>query len=395
MLFPQIILLFRKSTSSFFCICSAKGSHTPVFLLMTPPSTMPNSNPNPYPHALQSLNSFNISASAADYIQLSSLKDIENLCASLYLKQKPFYILGGGSNTLFVRDFPGRILHVTLSGIEVTQETCRKAFVKAAAGVSWNQLVLFCIENGYGGIENLSLIPGTVGGATVQNVGAYGVELNDVLHSVEAIELSTGKSIIFNPSACGFGYRSSFFKTIWQNRYLITSITLALHKEDKFSIEYGGIREMLAKMGITKLSFKAVSDAVIAIRKQKLPDPAVLGNAGSFFQNPFISTDFYRQLKQQHPNLIAFKTEDKEKRKVSAGWLIEAAGFKGVRMGRAGVSKSHALVLVNYGGASGEEVLNLATQIKQKVKHQFDVSLTMEVTIVNIEEGGNLSSKFK
>ena len=333
------------------------------------------------PHPLQSLNSFNVPAFAADYVQLNCMEDVENFCAAVDLRRRPFYILGGGSNTLFVRDFPGYILHVRLSGIEVLEETDDKALVRAAAGVAWHDLVLFCADNKYGGIENLSLIPGTVGGAVVQNVGAYGVELKDVLDNVEAIELSSGKRTTFNSSACGFGYRTSFFKTT--NRYLITGVSLVLHKEDRFSIEYRGVREMLASIKVKQLSFKAISEAIIAIRKQKLPDPAVLPNAGSFFQNPFISTEHYRWLKQQHSSLVAFQTEDPEKMKVSAGWLIEAAGFKGVRMAEAGVYKLHALVLVNHGTATGEDVLNLANQIQQKVKEQFGVTLIPEVNIVN------------
>ena len=358
-------------------------------------------SPSSYP--LQSLNTFNVSASAASYIRLNSLKYVKDLCTAVDLNKGPFYILGGGSNTLFVGDFPGLILHVQLLGIEVIEETSSRVLIRAGAGVSWHQLVLFCVEKGYGGIENLSLIPGTVGGACVQNIGAYGVELQDVLDSVQAVELSTGKETTFKPSACGFAYRSSFFKSIWQNRYLITSITLALHKEQRFSLEYAGIRQMLERMQVKQLSFRAVSDAVIAIRQQKLPDPAVLGNAGSFFQNPFISRAHYQRLKQRFPSLVAFEVPDKEvdgneakdnyldnesgdrKRKevkISAGWLIEAAGFKGLRKSDAAVYALHALILVNYGGASGEDVLMLAREIKEKVKNQFDISLTPEVTIV-------------
>ncbi|WP_243018146.1 MULTISPECIES: UDP-N-acetylmuramate dehydrogenase [Candidatus Cardinium] len=333
-------------------------------------------------YPLESLNSFKIPACAARYIQLTSLKDISDFCSAVNVKQTQFYILGGGSNTLFVTPLTGYILHVQLFGIKVIEENRSKVLIKAAAGVRWHQLVLFCIEQGYGGIENLSLIPGTVGGAPIQNIGAYGIEFKDIVDSIEAIELSTGKSIIFKASACGFGYRTSFFKTKWANQYLITSITLALHKEKIFSIENEVIQKMLEKMGVRQLSFKAISDAVIAIRKQKLPDPAILGNAGSFFQNPFISIKHYQSLKQQYPSLIAYKMQDQEAIKVSAAWLIEAAGCKGLRNGNAGVYPLHALILVNYGGATGQDIINLANQVKQKVKNQFNITLMPEVNIV-------------
>jgi len=335
---------------------------------------------NNYP--LQSLNSFKVAAYAAHYIRINSLKDIEDFYTAVDIRKRPLYILGGGSNTLFVRNFPGYILHVQLSGIEIIEETHHKVLIKAAAGVPWHALVLFCINKGYGGIENLSLIPGTVGGAPIQNIGAYGIELKDVLDTIEAIALSTGQKIIFKSSACGFGYRTSFFKTKWQNHYLITHITLSLHKKNVFSIEYETIQAMLEKMQIKQLSFKAISDAIIAIRKEKLPDPTILGNAGSFFQNPLVYIAHYQWLKEQYPSIISFKTEDKEQVKISAAWLIETAGFKGLRKGNAGVYGSQALILVNYGGATGKDIIRLASQIKKKVKIQFSITLIPEVNII-------------
>lgn len=335
-------------------------------------------------YPLQLLNSFKILSYAAHYIRLDSLEDVDDFCSTVNVQQTPIYILGGGSNTLFIGNFPGYILHVQFSGIEVMEETPQKVVIKAAAGVPWHELVLFCIRKGYGGIENLSLIPGSVGAAPVQNIGAYGVELKDVLDTVEAIELSSRQKITFKSSECGFGYRTSFFKTKWRNRYLITSITLALHKEEKFSTEYEALQRMLTKMEIKHMSFKLISDAIIAIRTEKLPDCAVLGNAGSFFQNPAVSVKHYRWLKQKYPSLISWETKycDEKLMKISAAWLIETAGFKGLRKGNVGVYNSHALVLVNYGGASGEDIINLATEIKQKVKNLFDISLIPEVNIV-------------
>ncbi len=333
-------------------------------------------------YPLASLHSFKVPAFSAEYIRLNSLKDIKDFCVAVDVRQKDLYILGGGSNTLFAKDFPGYILHVQLSGIEVIEESSHKVLIKAAGGVLWHELVLFCIGKGYGGIENLSLIPGTVGAAPIQNIGAYGIELKDVLDSIEAIELSTGQKIVFKAEACGFGYRTSFFKSKWKHQYLITSITLALHKERKFSIEYEAIQKMLEKMEVKGISFKAISDAIIAIRRQKLPDPAILGNAGSFFQNPLVSIEHYQSLKEAYPSLTSFRVQNKEKIKISAAWLIEAAGFKGMRKGNTGVYPLHALILVNYGGATGKEIINLATQIKQKVKEQFNITLIPEVNIV-------------
>lgn len=334
-------------------------------------------------YPLKPLNSFGIPAFAARYIQLHTLKDIEELCATIDLTKRSFYILGGGTNTLFVEDFPGYILHPQLLGIEVIKETPHTVLVKAAAGVHWHQLVLFCITRGYGGIENLSLIPGTVGGAIIQNIGAYGVEIKDVIHTIEAIELSTGKKRIFSSSEDKFSYRTSIFKTKLRNQYLITSTVLTLHKTAKFHIEYEAIQETLKKMNITQLSFKAISDAVIAIRQQKLPDPTILGNAGSFFQNPFITIAQYQLMKKKYPSLVGFTSTNESLIKISAAWLIEAAGFKGLRQGNVGVYDLHALVLIHYGGATGRDVIDLANQIQQKVAHQFNINLVPEVNIVS------------
>ncbi|ROT47306.1 UDP-N-acetylmuramate dehydrogenase [Candidatus Cardinium hertigii] len=333
-------------------------------------------------YSLQSINSFNVPALAAHYIPCTSLKDIEDFCATVYSTKKHFYILGEGTNTLFVGDFPGYILHIQLPGIEIIQETSHKVLIKAAAGVNWHKLVLFCVNRGYGGIENLSLISGTVGGAPVQNIGAYGVELKDVIHSIETIALATGKKIIFKPSECAFGYRTSIFKTKLRNQYIITGIVLALDKTAKFRLEYIDIQKKIEKMQLKQLSFKSISDAIIAIRQQKLPNPIMLGNAGSFFQNPLIPIEQYQLLKSQYPELVFFTTCNKKFIKISAAWLIETAGFKGFRQGNVGIYDLHALILVHYGGATGRDVINLANHIKQKVKNQFNITLIPEVNIV-------------
>ncbi|WP_339043788.1 UDP-N-acetylmuramate dehydrogenase [Cardinium endosymbiont of Tipula unca] len=333
-------------------------------------------------YSLQQLNSFGIPTFTSYYIPLNTLTEIEHICNILDLSKTHFYILGGGTNTLFTGDFPGYVIQVKLTGIEVVNETPHSVLVKAAAGINWHELVLFCVNKGYGGIENLSLIPGSVGAAPLQNIGAYGVELKDTIHTIEAIELSTGKTRIFSLSECEFGYRTSAFKTKFHNQYLITNIVLKLHKEARFVLTYGGILETLETMGVHKPSFKSISDAIMMIRKRKLPHPMHLGNAGSFFKNPLIPITQYQLLQKKYPGLISFTADNEHFIKISAAWLIEAAGFKGFRKGNVGVYESHALILVNYGGATGKEVLNLANLIKQKVANQFDITLTPEVNIM-------------
>lgn len=333
-------------------------------------------------YSLQQLNSFGVPAFADYYIPLNTFTEIDHLCNALDLSKTCFYMLGGGTNTLFTGDFPGYIIQVKLTGIEVVNETSHSVLVKAAAGINWHELVLFCVNKGYGGIENLSLIPGTVGAAPLQNIGAYGVELKDTVYTIEAVELSTGKKRIFSLSECEFGYRTSAFKAKFYNQYLITNIVLRLHKEARFFLSYGSILETLEKMGVHKPSLKSISDAIIMIRKSKLPHPSTLGNAGSFFKNPLIPIEQYQILKEQYPNLISFSTDNKSLIKISAAWLIEAAGFKGFRKGNAGVHGSHALIVVNYGGATGKEILNLAKLIKQKVANQFNITLVPEVNIM-------------
>ncbi|AWN81797.1 UDP-N-acetylmuramate dehydrogenase [Candidatus Cardinium hertigii] len=333
-------------------------------------------------YSLKLLNTFQIPSVAMHYVPCYTVQEIETFCTTIKIAKTGLHILGGGSNTLFVGDYPGYVLHVRLTGIEVIKETSHTILVKAAAGVSWHELVLYCVTRNYGGIENLSFIPGTVGGAIVQNIGAYGVELKEVIDRVEAIELATGKKRIFQSSACAFGYRTSIFNTIARHAYVITAAVLALHKEAKFRITYGAIQDSLAQRGIQQLSFQAISDTIIAIRKQKLPDPAVLGNAGSFFKNPVLPIAHYQSLKRKYPELVAYDTQQEGCIKISAASLITLAGFKGIRKRQVGVYPLHALILVNYGGATGKEIVKLATQIKQKVEKLFHVRLLPEVQIV-------------
>lgn len=335
-----------------------------------------------YNYPLQGLNSFRLPACAKQYVCFQTVKDIEDFCAAGRLSKMDFYILGGGSNTLFVQDAPACILQASLQGIEVIQESMHCILVQAGAGVAWDKLVSFCVARGYAGIENLSWIPGTVGAAPIQNIGAYGVELKDVLYQVEAIELCSGRRRIFSAKECVFEYRNSIFKTDLRNKYFLTSVVLSLQKFPKFCIEYEGIMEKLDAMQVQKPSLQAVRDAVVALRQQKLPDPAVLGNAGSFFKNPLIPKERYTELKRKYPNLVAFPTEKDSMTKLSAAWIITQAGFKGFREGKVGVSPTHALVLVQYGGATGKEVWSLALRIQEKVKAEWHIDLQPEVTIV-------------
>ncbi len=335
-----------------------------------------------YNHPLQDLNSFRLPACAKQYVCFQTVKDIEDFCAAGRLSKMDFYILGGGSNTLFVQDTPSCILQAALQGIEVIKESMHCILIQAGAGVAWDKLVSFCVARGYAGIENLSGIPGTVGAAPIQNIGAYGVELKDVLYQVEAIELCSGRSRVFSAKECAFEYRNSIFKTDLHNKYFLTSVVLTLQKKPKFRIEYEGIMEKLDAMQVQKPFLQAVRDAVVAVRQQKLPDPAVLGNAGSFFKNPLINKEKYNKLKRKHPNLVAFPTEKESMTKLSAAWLIAETGFKGFRAGKVGVSPTHALVLVQYGGATGQEVWSLALHIQEKVKAKWNIDLEPEITIV-------------
>jgi len=332
-------------------------------------------------HSLTSLHGFKVPALARYYVQLHNTKDVTDFCTAINTKNNDLFILGGGSNTLFFEDFHGYVLHMQLPGIEVMQETNHQVWIKAGAGVMWHTLVEFCIDKGYGGIENLSFIPGTVGAAPIQNIGAYGVALQDVLECVETIELCSGKKRNFNRTACDFGYRTSIFKTKLRNQYVITAIVLVLHKEQRFSIAYKGIQEKLEDMQVHKPCLKTISEAIIALRKEKLPPP-YLGNLGSFFENPIIPIHLYRELKERYPWIVGFPTQNQNMIKISAAWLIETAGFKGFRDNHVGVYDLHALVLVHYGGGTGRELLNLADRIRDKVADLFNILLTTEVNII-------------
>ena len=294
-----------------------------------------------------------------------------------YLREKPFYILGGGSNTLFTKDFDGFIVHPAFTGIEVMEQTEDAVVLKVAAGEPWDNLIHYCIKRQYYGIENLTAIPGLVGSAPVQNIGAYGVEVKDTVLKVEGYVISTGKPFTLSNAECKFAYRNSIFKQELKHDCIITYVWFQLSRIKHFTLSYQGLAKALEERELP-LSLHNVSDCVRKIRDAKLPDPAIVGNGGSFFKNPVIPDEQYRELLVKFPDLVAYDAPDGQK-KLSAGQLIEKAGWKGKQVGNAGTWKNQALVLVNYGGATPEEVLNVAETIIKDVNNLFGITLEMEI----------------
>ncbi|GAB3251351.1 UDP-N-acetylmuramate dehydrogenase [Larkinella harenae] len=333
--------------------------------------------------SLKPYNTFGLDARARYWVEIATAEQLKTLFQLSEYVSIPKLILGGGSNLLFTRDFEGLVIRMAIQGITVVREDDAHVYIKFGAGVNWHSLVMFCVDNGYAGVENLSLIPGTAGAAPMQNIGAYGVEIEQVFDHLEAVDIQTGETRIFNHADCRFGYRESVFKHELKGHYIISSITLRLNKQPVFHVEYGAIRETLASMGISEadLTIKAVSDAVVRIRQSKLPNPAEIGNAGSFFKNPEISKGQFEELKALYPGLPGYPTGDLTV-KVPAGWLIEQCGWKGRQIGQAGVHAKQALVLVNYGGATGTELLDIAHQVQQSVAEKFGIPLNPEVNIV-------------
>lgn len=332
-------------------------------------------------YPLRPLNTFHIEATARYFASASAVDDAREILSSERFKSLPRLILGGGSNILFTRDFNGIVIKNELKGIGLVHEDADHYYVKAGAGENWHLFVMHCIDHGYAGVENLSLIPGNVGAGPMQNIGAYGVELKDVFHELEALNIQTLDVETFSNAECRFGYRESIFKREAKDRYIITSVTFRLNKKPVFNTSYGAIEKELEAMNVQELSIRAISQAVINIRSSKLPDPAKIGNAGSFFKNPVVSVEKYESLRQQFPNIVAYPSSPAEV-KLAAGWLIEQCGWKGQTYGDAGVHKLQALVLVNYGNAEGREIYNLSQRILDSVFEKFGVELEREVNIV-------------
>lgn len=330
--------------------------------------------------SLKPYNTFGIDVIAKNFISVNSIDQLTEVISN----HNDFFILSGGSNILLTKNIEKPVVHINLKGIEITEnkESTNSILVKVQAGENWHELVLWCIKNDFGGIENLSLIPGNVGTSPMQNIGAYGVEIKDVFHELEALELASRKIKTFDNKACNFGYRESVFKNTKKGKFIITSVTLKLTKNNhNLNTSYGAIQEELQKNNINKPSIKDISDAVITIRKSKLPDPKEIGNSGSFFKNPVIPTTKFNNLKQDFPNIPNYIISN-DLIKVPAGWLVEQCDFKGKRFGDAGVHKNQALVLVNYDNATGQEIYLLAQKILKSVHTKFGIDLEIEVNIV-------------
>ncbi len=330
--------------------------------------------------SLKELNSFGIDVKASNYLYVQTIDTLKEVLAQDRFKD-PF-ILSGGSNLLLMNDLDRLVIHMGLKGIEVLDETNDEVFVKAMAGEVWHEFVLWCIEHHYGGLENLSLIPGYVGSAPIQNIGAYGVEQGACFHSCEVLDRETNELVTLSKKDCEFGYRDSIFKSKHKNRYIITSVIYKLQKNNhKLHIDYGAIQSVLKEKGIKNPSIKDVSEAVIQIRSEKLPNPKELGNSGSFFKNPIIDKDLLDTLQKTYPEIPHY-TQENNQVKLAAGWLIEKAGFKGQRKGNVGSHHKQALVLVNHGNATGKEVYEFAMEIIKKVQEQFGITLEPEVRII-------------
>lgn len=330
--------------------------------------------------SLRPYNSFGIDATAKYFAAFDSIDKLQALLQDKMYKQAGRnLILGGGSNLLFTKDFDGIVLKNELKGISLVKEDTAYYYVKAGAGENWHQFVMYCVAHNYAGIENLSLIPGNAGASPMQNIGAYGVEIKDCFYSLEALHKKEHTRVTFTNADCQFGYRDSVFKQQYKDTFIIVSVTFRLHKTPVFHTHYGAIEKELEAMGVKELSIQEISRAVIRIRQSKLPDPAVLGNAGSFFKNPVISAEQHASLKAEFPQMISFPFG--EKYKVAAAWLIEQCGWKGFRRGDTGCHKNQALVLVNYGKATGSEIFELSREIIESVNATFHIQLEREVNI--------------
>jgi UDP-N-acetylmuramate dehydrogenase len=332
--------------------------------------------------SLKEYNTFHLQAAASYFVEVTTTGELIELLSDPRWKNTPKLILGGGSNVLFTGDFDGLVIRVAIQGKEIIQEDDQSILLKVGAGETWHKFVLYCVEAGYAGVENLSLIPGTVGAAPLQNIGAYGVEIKEVFDELESVEIVTGTIRRFTRDECQFGYRESVFKNELKNKYIITSVTFRLSKIPQIKVSYGDIQKTLEANGVEQITIQEVSKAVIQIRKSKLPDPAELGNAGSFFKNPEIPTTQYHLLKEKHTNIPGYPTSSPDTTKVPAGWLIEQAGWKGYREDQAGVHEKQALVLVNYGEATGYQIMELAKKIQDSVWENFSIRLSTEVNYI-------------
>ena len=330
--------------------------------------------------SLKPFHTFHIHAAAKKFATFSNVDELDELLRSSSA-EKSLLILGGGSNILFTKNYDGIVLKNEIKGIEVVKEDADHVYLRVGAGENWHQLVLHSINKGLGGLENLSLIPGNVGASPMQNIGAYGVEIKEVFESLTAFHLNDKKIVQFSVNDCQFGYRESVFKKRYKDQFVILNVIYRLNKFPKFNTSYGAIEEELQKMKVTDLSIEAISQAVINIRSSKLPDPDQIGNAGSFFKNPELPSDEFAAIKQSHPNIPSYPVTPGVV-KIPAAWLIDQCGWKGYRKGDAGCHAKQALVLVNYGNATGSEIYNLSEEILQSVQKRFGITLEREVNVV-------------
>ena len=327
---------------------------------------------------LKEYNTFGISVKAEMFAVFSSIEELKQILS--FRNDKKLLVLGGGSNLLLTKDFDGLVIKNEIKRFEVIEETVSEVIVESGAGENWHEFVLNCIDKGFGGIENLSLIPGSVGASPMQNIGAYGVEIKDVFESLSAFHIASGEIHYFDKTKCEFGYRESIFKNKVKGEYIILTVTFRLTKNPTINSSYGAINEQLKVMGIQIPTIKELSAAVIAIRQSKLPDPKIIGNAGSFFKNPTVEITLLEQIQKNYPDIPNYPAENR--RKLAAGWLIEKAGWKGRTFDNYGVHKLQALVLVNYGNCTGQEIFDLSSQIIQDVFEKFGVLLEREVNIL-------------
>jgi UDP-N-acetylmuramate dehydrogenase len=333
--------------------------------------------------SLQSYNTFGLAANARWFARIRSVDELRTLLEQKELMKLPRLILGEGSNVLLQGDFDGLVIKNELMGIETVQEDAERVTLRVQSGENWHALVQKCVQLDYGGIENLALIPGTCGAAPIQNIGAYGVEIKEVIDDVHGIDIASRASRAFTNEECAFGYRESVFKHAWRENFFISSVTLTLTKKNHaLRIDYGAIREIFQQRNIQQPTIQDVRDAVVFIRQSKLPDPRVIGNAGSFFKNPTITIAHYQSLQNSYGSVPGYASVNQNV-KIPAAWLIEQCGWKGKRIGHVGVHVHQALVLVHYGGGHGEEIVSLAHAIMKSVKEKFDVTLTPEVNIIS------------
>ncbi|WP_373494644.1 UDP-N-acetylmuramate dehydrogenase [Aquiflexum sp.] len=330
--------------------------------------------------SLQPFNTFGIDKKAKFFVKAKSEEDVKQALDFAKKSNLPIFILGGGSNILLTKDLDALVIKMEITGIKIIGENEDEVFVEVGAGENWHTFVLHCIENDWAGAENLSLIPGTVGASPMQNIGAYGVEIKEIFQSLQAINRDTLEMKVFNAGDCGFGYRDSVFKNDLKNQFVITKVIFSLKKKPVFHMEYGSIKQTLEEMGVKTPSIAFISKAVIQIRQSKLPDPKVIGNAGSFFKNPTVPFDFFETLKKAYPEIPSFPNEQGVK--IPAAWLIEKAGWKGKTFDKIGVHKNQPLVLVNYGGGDGHDIKLLSEKIQQSVLQQFGILLHPEVNFL-------------